>query len=232
MSAELAATILLILLPLAFNAAFLELGRAFDYPNILRKEPDEILRRFVVGGPGLILRWEVLLVSALLMLPLAALLAVVLDASPALTVLSIVVGAAAALVQGLGLVRWPFAVPELARRYVAAPDGPDGDATRRTVEVVFATLHRLLGVGIGEHLGYLFTGFWTLLVSASILSTSVLPVWLGIVGIVIGISLLIGTLEFVGPNERDGWQLAGTIVPIAYIAWSLWLILLGVFLLV
>ena len=48
----------------------------------------------------------------------------------------------------------------------------------------------------------------------------------------IGIALLVGTLEFVGPNERDGWHLAGTIVPIAYIAWSLWLIALGVFLLI
>ena len=223
---------LLILVPLAFNVAFFELGRAFDYPNILRKEPDEILRRFVAGGPGLILRWEALLISALLMLPLAALVAVVLGASPALSVLSVVVGVTAALVQALGLVRWPFAVPELARRYVAAPDGPDGDATRETVAVVFATLHRLLGVGIGEHLGYLFTGLWTWLVSASILSTSILPGWLGIVGMVIGVALLIGTLEFVGPNERDGWHVAGVIVPIAYIAWSVWLIALGSFLLI
>jgi hypothetical protein len=99
----------LILVPIAFNA-FFELGRGFDYPNILRKEPDEILRRFVAGGPGLILRWEALLVSALLMLPLAALLAVVLGASPALSVLSVVVGATAAVVQGLRLARWPFAV--------------------------------------------------------------------------------------------------------------------------
>ena len=232
MSTEAITAILLILVPIAFNVAFFELGRAFDYPDILRKEPDEILRRFAAGGSGLILRWEALLVSALLMLPLAALLAVVLGASPALSVLSVVFGATAAIVQGLGLVRWPFAVPELARRYVAAPDGAEGDATRRTVEVVFATLHRLLGVGIGEHLGYLFTGLWTLLVCGSILSTSVLPAWLGIVGIVIGIGLLIGTLEFVGANERDGWHLAGTIVPIAYIAWSVWLIALGVFLLI
>ena len=29
--------------------------------------------------------------------------------------------------------------------------------------------------------------------------------WLGIVGIPIGAALLVGTLEFVGPNERDGW---------------------------
>jgi hypothetical protein len=232
MTTEIVTAVLLIAVPLAFNLAFFELSRAFDYPDILRREPDEILRRFAAGGAGLILRWEALLVSALLMLPLAALLGVVLAASSALAVLSIVTGATAALVQGLGLVRWPFAVPELARRYVAAPAGPDGEATRHTVEVLFATLHRLLGVGVGEHLGYLFTGLWTLLVAGSILSTAVLPGWLGIVGLPIGIALLVGTLEFVGPNERDGWPLAGTIVPIAYIAWSIWLIALGAFLLV
>ena len=231
MAAELATGLLLIAVPIAFNLAFFELGRAFDYPNILRKEPDEILRRFSAGGAGLIVRWEALLLSALAMLPLVALLAVALGAPPALTVTSVVVGSAAALVQALGLVRWPFAVPELARRYVGA-DGPDAAATRRSIEVTFATLHRLLGVGVGEHLGYLLTGTWTLLVGFSVLSTAVLPGWLGIIGIPIGIALLVGTLEFVGPNEERGWPLAGTIVPIAYISWSLWLIALGVGLLV
>jgi hypothetical protein len=226
MTIEVVTAALLIAVPIAFNLAFFELGRAFDYPNILRKEPDEILRRFAAGGPGLILRWEALLLSALAMLPLAVLVTVTLAPPAPLAVTSVVIGSAAALVQGLGLVRWPFAVPELARRYIAA-DGPDAAATRRTIEVVFATLHRLLGVGIGEHLGYLLTGTWTLLVAGSIMSTSVLPGWLGLVGIPIGVALLIGTLEFVGPNEERGWPLAGTIVPIAYIAWSIWLIALG-----
>ena len=229
MSVDLITALLLIAVPIAFNAAFFELGRAFEYPSILRREPDEILRRFAAGGSGLVLRWEALLVSALAMLPLVALLAVVLAAPPALTALSVVIGAAAALVQALGLVRWPFAVPELARRYVAA-EGPDAEATRRSIELTFATLHRLLGVGIGEHLGYLLTGLWTLLVAASILSTAVLPGWLGVLGLPIGVALLVGALEFVGPNEKDGWPLAGTIVPIAYIVWSLWLIASGVLL--
>jgi len=228
---EVVAAVLLILVPIAFNLAFFELGRAFDYPDILRRDPDEILRRFAAGGSGLVLRWEALLVSALAMMPLAILLAVVLAAPPALTALSIVIGVGAAIVQALGLVRWPFAVPELARRYVAAA-GPEGEATRRSIEITFATLHRLLGVGIGEHLGYLLTGLWTLLVAASILATAVLPGWLGVIRVPIGVALLIGTLEFVGPNEKDGWPLAGTIVPIAYVAWSLWLILLGVFLII
>lgn len=231
MGADLAAALLLIVVPIAFNVAFFELGRAFEYPTILRKEPDEILRRFAAGGPGLILRWEALLLSALAMLPLVAVLAVALGAPLALTVASVVVGSAAALVQALGLARWPFAVPELARRYAAA-DGVEAGATRASIEVTFVTLHRLLGVGVGEHLGYLLTGLWTLLVAISIVSTTVLPGWLGVIGIPIGIALLIGTLEFVGPNEEHGWAIVGAVVPIAYIAWSLWLIGLGAALLV
>jgi hypothetical protein len=230
-SLEAVTGVLLIVVPLAFNGAFLALGRSFDYPDILRREPDEILRRFHAGGAGLIMRWEALLLSALAMLPLAVLLAVVLDAPPALTGLAIATGVTAAIVQGLGLVRWPFAVPELARRYLAA-EADDDPATRRAVEVTFATLHRLMGVGIGEHLGYLFTGLWTLLVAASILVTAAVPTWAGIVGIPISLALLVGTLEFAGPNERDGWALAGTIVPIAYLAWSAWLIVIGILLIV
>ena len=70
---------------------------------------------------------------------------------------------------------------------------------------LFATLHRLLGVGIGEHLGYLFTGLWTLLVAASILVTASYRVARHH-RFPIGIALLIGTLEFVGPFESDGWN--------------------------
>jgi hypothetical protein len=225
--------VLLIVVPIVFNVAFFELGRAFEYPTILRREPDEVLRRFAAGGTGLLLRWHLLFVSALAMVPLAVLLALVLanDAGPTLTTLTIVVGVVAGVVQALGLGRWVFAVPELARRYIAA-HGPDGAATRGSIEVAFAVLHRYLGIGVGEYLGYLATGVWTILVGVSILQGAILPGWTAVAGLVIGAALLIGTFEFVGPNERDGWALAGTIIPIAYIAWSIWLIVLGVLLLI
>jgi len=231
MSAEIAAAVFLIAVPIAFNLAFFELGRTFDYPNILREPADVILRCFAAGGTPLLLRWQALLVSALAMLPLVALLAVAIPASPVLAILGAVIGSAAALVQVLGLVRWPFAVPELARRYVDA-EGPNATATRETIEVVFATLHRLLGVGIGEHLGYLLTGLWTVLVSTAALSTTATWPWLGWIGLPIGAALMIGSLEFVGRHERSGWSLAGAIVPIAYIAWSIWLVALGIGLLI
>lgn len=231
MSPDGAAAVLLIAVPVAFNVAFFELGRTFSYPNILREPADVILRQFAAGGTPLLLRWHGLLLSALAMLPLVVLLAVALGAGSALTIAAVVIGSAAALVQVLGLVRWPFAMPELARRYVAA-DGPEMAPTRQTIEVVFATLHRLLGVGIGEHLGYLLTGLWTMLVGVSIVTTSVVAGWVGWVGLPIGLALLVGSLEFVGPNEEHGWSIAGVIVPFAYVAWSGWLIVIGVGLLV
>lgn len=230
MSLDVVAGLVLIVVPLAFNVAFFALAKAFDYPDILRREPAEILERFAAGGAGLLLRWEALLGSALGMLAVVPLLSVALGAGPGLTAVTIVVGVAASLVQALGLVRWPYAVPELARRYAAA-SGPEGRATRESIETTFATLHRLLGVGIGEHLGYLLTGFWTLLVAGSILTTPVLPTWLGLLGLPIGIAVLLGTLEFTGSHERDGWAAIGSIVPIAYLAWSAWLVVLGIFLL-
>jgi hypothetical protein len=51
--------------------------------------------------------------------------------------------------------------------------------------------------------------------TASIVAGGVLPAWLAIAGLVIAVGLLIGTLEFVGPNKPEGWAVAGTVVAIA-----------------
>jgi hypothetical protein len=43
---------------------------------------------------------------------------------------------------------------------------------------------------------------------------------------------VLGSLEFVGGFEPRGWKLAGTLVPLAYIGWSIWLLALGIGLLI
>ena len=53
-----------------------------------------------------------------------------------------------------------------------AAEGDAKEPTRQSIEVTFAVLHRYLGVGVGEHLGYLLTGLWTLLAAASIVTTT------------------------------------------------------------
>jgi hypothetical protein len=221
-----AAGALLVGLPIAFNLFFFLLGRFFDYPGILRSPVGTILSRFQAGGVRLKLLWYGFMLTAVLLAPLAVLLGQVLardelDLVPVATT----IGVLAAAVQFLGLARWPFLVPALARTYEDPNSSP---AAREATAVVFDSFHRYLGVAIGECLGYLFTGAWTLLVASAMLQSSRFDDWLAWPGIAVGAMLVVGSFEFVGRFEEHGWKLAATIVPIAYTASSLWLLAAGV----
>jgi hypothetical protein len=129
----------------------------------------------------------------------------------------------------LGLLRWVYLLPPLARAYADPTVAPD---ERASILVTFRAFHQYFGVGVGEHLGYLFTGVWSLLIGVAIVLGTSLSSWLGWPGVVIGIGLIVGSGEFLGPNEREGWAFAGKAVPVLYIGWSLWLLAMGVTLLV
>jgi len=218
--------LLLIAVPIAFNTWFALLGQSFDYPGILRRPTAEVLTRFRQGGSTLILLWWLLALSALLFAPLVVLLSRSIgDADTTLLAVATTTGVLASVVQFLGLVRWPFLVPYLART-AAEPDA--SEARRDAVDVVFQSFNRYLGVGVGEHLGYLLTGAWSVLAGAALRQTGEVPSWLGVPGIVVGVVLMLCSLEFVGGFEPTGWKLAGDVVPFAYIVWSLWLIATGV----
>jgi hypothetical protein len=229
MSTVTIAGVLLIAVPLAFNAAFAMLAARFDYPDILREPTADVLAKFRAGGTPLVLTWWAFALSAVLMVPLVVLLSRAIDdADPTLLAVATTAGVLAALVQFLGLVRWPFLVPYLAR---TDADPEASVARREAVDIVFQALNRYLGVAVGEHLGYLLTGAWTTLTGIALTQTAVVADWVAVPGIVVGPLLMFCSLEFVGSHERAGWKLAERLTPICYIAWSLWLIVTGIALL-
>jgi hypothetical protein len=229
LSIDRVAGVLLVALPIAFNVFFFLLGQRFDYPSVLRQPVGTILGRFHAGGAELRLLWYGFMLTAVLLAPVVVLLGQVL-ARDGLQVVPVMtaVGVLAATVQFLGLARWPFLVPALARTYESPGSS---QSVRDATAVTFDALHRYLGVAVGECLGYLFTGAWTVLVGAAMLQSTTFDPWLALPGIVIGSFLVLGSLEFVGPFEEEGWKLAGSVVPVAYAAWSVWLIATGVVLL-
>jgi hypothetical protein len=221
---------LLIALPVAYNVLYTLLARSFDYPNILRRPTAEVLARFQTGGSRLIMTWWGFAMSAVLLAPTAVLVSATLpDANTTVLALATSVGILAALVQFLGLIRWPFAVPHLAR---TAADPATSVAQKEAVDVTFQTLNRYLGVAVGEHLGYLFTGVWTGLVGLAVIQSEVLHPAYGVGGLFLAPLFFLCSFEFVGSFEPKGWKLAGTLVPITYVAWSLWLMATGIGLLV
>ncbi|HRA74661.1 MAG TPA: DUF4386 family protein [Propionicimonas sp.] len=170
---SIAAGVLLIVLPLAFNAAFALLAATFDYPEVLRRPTQEVLARFHAGGARLVMLWWGFAMTAVAVAPLAVLVAAALaDADPVVLRSTVVTGVLAALVQFLGLVRWPFLVPYLAR---VSTDPASTPARREAVDIVFQAVNRYLGVAVGEHLGYLFTGTWSVLVGVAATQSVAVP---------------------------------------------------------
>lgn len=212
--------LLLILVPVAFNVTFFMLQKAFEYPDILRKPTDTILRRFQQGGGSLRRMWYAFTFSAVLFTPVPVLVQQLFQPDvpwflPAGTTLGVLAGA----VQFLGLIRWPFLVPSLAEMYTRPKAS---QATREAVEVVFQAFHRYVGVAIGEHLGYIFTSLWTILLCIAILQTGLVSPLFGWLGILPALGVLAGVFE------ETGFQAAGAVNAVSYILWSLWLIAFGI----
>lgn len=211
--------LLFILVPASMLAAFIWLQLTFDYPAILRQPASAVLARFQAGGPSLIAAWYVFALSAAAFLPLAGLAHQVLRAegAPVLPI-ALVSGAAAGLVQALGLIRWPFLVPALARAYLDPAASPAG---REAALALYAAFNAYAGQAVGEHLGYLFTALWTVLIALALRRSPLVWPWFGPAGVLTGVGILAGLLE---PAGVPG---AGLVNAVAYTAWALWLIGLG-----
>ncbi|WDA39643.1 DUF4386 family protein [Erythrobacter sp. BLCC-B19] len=152
-----------IALAILFNLPYALLAASFDYPAILRHPPAEVLARFAAGGAALVLTWYAFALAALALTPLAIAISVTprrLAEQPALAVSAALVGALAGLTQAIGLMRWVFVVPDLAR--TAASGGP---AEALAAGHAFAVIHAYGGVAIGEHLGQLLTALFVALMA-------------------------------------------------------------------
>ena len=215
--------LLLVVVPIAFNVTFVLLQRAFEYPDILRKPTDYVLRRFKEGGAPLRRLWYAFALSAVLFTPVPVLVQQVFQPdAPWFLAVGTALGVLAGAVQFLGLIRWSFLVPSLADTYTH-PESTQ--ATRESVAVVFQAFHRYAGVAIGEHLGYLFTSAWTILLCIAIVQTDVVNPLFGWLGVVPAIGVWVGVFE------ETGFKAAGAINAISYLLWSVWLIAFGVALL-
>ncbi len=81
-------------------------------------------------------------------------------------------------------------------------------------------------MAVGEHLGYLSTSAWTLVIAIVILRTALVPRWFGAIGGVLALGIAAGLVE------PAGWELGGTINTLSYLVWALWLLAVGITLLI
>lgn len=153
-----------IALAVLFNVPYAVLASIFDYPAILREPAGEVLARFAAGGNVLLLTWYGFALAALALVPLASALAITparLASRPALAIGAALAGVLAGITQAIGLVRWVFVMPDLAR----AATGDDPAAAEAAIHT-FTLINAYGGVAVGEHLGQLLTALFAALLAA------------------------------------------------------------------
>jgi hypothetical protein len=203
MNPKLTATLLILAAVLA-NVGFTALGSIFNYPDVLDEPAGKVLADFRAHESAVSAWFSVLALSAALMAPIA--IGVGRLSSEHAMRIAVRVGIAAAVVQVIGLLRWPLLVPGYA---------VDGNTS------AFSTASDILGTAIGETVGYLLTATWTALVVVA-LGRRYAGRWFQVLGLVAAVLVLCGVVSPLGLPVIDTANFFG------YVLWSLWLIAFGV----
>jgi len=216
MSRKLTAVLLIAAAVLA-NVAFAVLGMVFNYPDVLKEPVEDILAAFTASQAAITVGFAVLALSAALMAPIA--IGVGRLSSHRAMRVAVPVGIAAAVVQVIGLSRWPLLVPGFAT------DATSADAqVAATARNSFILAHRVLGNVIGETFGYVLTAAWTLLVVVA-LGRSIAGRWFAALGAVSAVLVLSGVLSPLDLPVIDTANFVG------YVLWSIWLVVFAILLL-
>jgi hypothetical protein len=205
---------LLILAAVLANVGFTALGSIFNYPDVLDEPAGKVLTSFS-DNQGAVSGWfAVLALSAALLAPIAVGVGR-LSKTRAMRI-AVPLGITAAVVQVIGLMRWPILVPGYASD-AASGNGAVAAAARDS----FTTANDVLGTTIGETFGYLLTGAWTVLVIVA-LGRRYAGRWFQVLGASAAALVVAGVLS---PLDLPGIDAANFI---GYVLWSVWLIALAV----
>lgn len=214
-SIRLVTAALLVLAAVLANVGFIVLGSIFNYPQILSKPATEIFDGFIANRAAIAASFTLLAIASGLLAPIALLVGRLSDARPMRY--AVFAGVAAAVVQVIGLMRWPLLVPGLADRYATG-----GAAATQAISDL-ESANRILGNLLGETIGYILTAAWTLLVVIAI-GRTIGGRWFAILGAVAAVMIAVGVLA---PLKVPGTTLVNFL---GYVLWSIWLIVFAIIL--
>jgi hypothetical protein len=199
----------------------------FDYPDILRAPVDQILTQFQAGGNSLIYTWLAFAWVGLPILFGMIMLNQILgrEKNPFLETAT-TIGVIGGIVQIVGLLRWVFVVPVIARLYT---NPGTATAAKESLSASFMVVHQYGGVILGEHMGQFLTIIWVSMISAIIYKSPLFAKWIAWLGWIASAIFILAQTELFATVIPDfpviSWAgLYGSLL------WLLWIIVVGVYL--
>lgn len=199
----------------------------FDYPDILRAPVDRILTQFQAGGDSLIYTW---LAFAWVGLPLlfgTVMLNPILgrEKYPFLETAT-TIGVIGGIVQIVGLLRWVFVIPVIARLYT---DPITDSATKESLSALFMVVHQYGGVVLGEHMGQFLTILWMSMISAILYKSDIFSKWVAWLGWVASAVYLLAQTELFA-TAIPSFPVVDWAGLVGSLLWLLWMVVMGVYL--
>lgn len=193
------------------------LGKYFNFPDILRQPAETAFILFRDSQSQIIIGYYVFLLSALIYIPLTFLLNKMYEQTADKLLLQSFsgLGVATAIFQSIGFIRWIFTMPYLTNVYFSQPE------RKQSVTLIYEILNRYVGMSIGEHLGFIAMGSWTILLGTILLTSNQARKWLGYLGIIIGTLIIVSACEHFGGENASFFA---TINLIANSLWTVWFI--------
>lgn len=194
----------------------------FEYPDILRKDTGIILTKFYEGGNSLIWTWWAFAILGLPLLEAYIFIGQKLENKLYFVRWATTLGVIGLLTQMIGLMRWTFVVPVLAKNYVLG-----NEMTKEASKVAFQIVHQYGGVVLGEHIGQLFTIAWTIMMTSAFAQLKLFPKWTTWLGYISSMIYLLAQAELFATvmPTFPVWDLAGFL---GSTLWLIWLLIIGV----
>jgi hypothetical protein len=209
------------------NIPYMLLITNFDYPDILRAPIEEILTKFHAGGSSLIYTWLAFAWVGLPMLFGVIMLKRILEKENSQFLeTATTIGVIGYTVQVIGLLRWVFVIPILARLFT---DPTTDSATMAAIPAVFVAVHQYGGVILGEHIGQFLIIIWMSIISGIIYNSRIFSKWVAWLGWIASAIYLLAQTELFATAIPDfpviDWAgLYGSLL------WLLWIIVVGIYL--
>jgi Domain of unknown function (DUF4386) len=129
---------------------------------------------------------------------------------------------ASGIVQAVGLFRWVFVVPSLARAYAATDAGP---AERVAIAQTFNALNQYGGVALGEHLGQILLVARSIGIIAACWRAGGALKWTSLIGMASLPLWILGQTELLATAIPTIPVIEAS--PFAFMLWMIWLLALA-----
>ncbi len=210
----------LIALNVVTIAGFVTLSAVFDFPEILRADPGEVLPLFLENSGLVRTAYWALAMTGFLLAAAAVGLSRMLRSRGGGTAADLVggFGVMTGIFWAIGYIRWPILMPYLADRY---PTSKDDAAT------LYEFANRYGGMAIGEHLGFIAMGAFAIALAIAWRRANLGARWLTPVGVFAGVFIAVTGYEQLDTSQ----DLLGALNGAANTIWFLWLLAMAIVLL-